>query len=241
MNAFDVIYWNLTQSLAWIWFQDKTLVQESSDARIAPWCVYTRKCNPHKKTRHIIATRPLNLPAGGPPVHLAQDMFPEELKKETDNLLTYLKSGKITAYGRANDMGDKIPIPDLYWADGTIDIFSYPPVARPCEDHAKATEWHDIFLKRKTVVKRWPEKPISKKRTTPSKEEMEKVIYEIAKEYRTNDKNINRDTLYTEVNTRLLSGHATHELTDYELQHNESLQDLRLKQGQRGLSKHKKA
>ncbi len=90
MPNFDSRFWNLSQAAAWVVYRKRKLVEEFAEESADNW-------------RALI---------------VYPDMHKHKRVGDLDELVTQLEQGKLTAWGRRNDIEDKLEaIPAREWAD----------------------------------------------------------------------------------------------------------------------------
>lgn len=151
----DTPFWNLLQTLAWIFIADRQLVeaagQSASDS-------IRYKMTPIgdgggeemvEVPAYRVNVMSLHLEAEG-----RATRYPS-LAAARDALLDELKASRVTAIGLANNQGDPRPIPATFWLDATFTF--EPETAGPRKIYRTgSSRWFDLHFPREQILNQWP-------------------------------------------------------------------------------------
>jgi hypothetical protein len=159
-DPFEESYWNLMQTLAWVYLGDRTLVRCVADGaeRGTFWQQLTL---PDGRKEWAETQAP---PPG--PLKLAiiaadkKGAAYASFKHAKAALLAALRKGLVRVLGLANDRGDLQEISDHLWYDLKFEFHS--PGEKHCAGpvdtfRADATRWYRLRFKREDVFKLWPD------------------------------------------------------------------------------------
>lgn len=163
MDAFEKPFWNYYQLVAWVYNGNRSLVRICDDD--APQRYHWEELVLPDGRKELI-----EVPSSSPNLirHQIEADFNNgaaypSLRDAQDNIREKLVSGEITAFGIANNQGDRQVIPTLAWTDleyyeeydrghnvfGPKDIF-----------RSGSTRWYNTIFKREEILKVWPD-PLS--------------------------------------------------------------------------------
>lgn len=125
MHNFDSKFWNLSQAAAWVVFRNRKLVEQFSKQSANNWRALLIYPKMHEYTR----------------------------VGDLDDLVNALIQGNLTAWGRRNDIEDKLEaIPAIEWTDLTI---SPPVVTRAHSIAGQIEPWIDLRFESSILKKLW--------------------------------------------------------------------------------------
>ena len=157
MDVFNESYWNLIQTLGWVYRRDPEWVCRASD----------------EVTDHGTFPQEMQLPDGRvelveSPANPLNDRHLEiaaaltggaayQTVNDAENaLLGTLRNGHLNALGLENNMGDLLEIPLAQWAG--LKFYFGPSRAGPLNiARVGATHWHDLKFSRSEVLEIWPD------------------------------------------------------------------------------------
>ena len=156
INPFEKNYWNLIQTLAWVYLRTDELVRLADD-EVDDWGMHKEELTtPDGNTalRDVANDKPGAL-------HVEMYGFGEakfsKLSDAATAIIRELQTGNITCYGVANNTGDLTQIQKTAWAD--LKFFYDPNLAAPQDFMTRrhVTRWHGLKFKRGEIVTQWPE------------------------------------------------------------------------------------
>lgn len=241
MNPFEDAYWSLSATIIWIYFRDKSFLEEnwkdlSEDNH---FCAILHEATTiFEEDENNLRKREICAPIGDEKYNVYELI--KDYEDAIGSLLKALKDKKITANGIKN--GEQSTVGEEYLPNLKINYIceslSNDPIHMEC---GETTKWYGVKLERKKIIKLWPTTPIQETSIPPTEEILSTIISKIIKKYRTNDKKISRSKLYKEVNQRLpdSSTKITHEWARTKIK--ELPNDIKRKRGERGKNHHNKS
>ena len=158
MSPFDARYWNLIQTLGWIYLRDRWWVDFSADG--AHETRYFKSEETVPKGRAVMfpdpAPRASRIGIIAKAAMMGCTHF-NSLKEVEAVVLNALQFGQVRCRGTRNGEGDITDISDGDW-DG-LKFHEHPDRAgpRPTYDRPGATYWHDLRFEREDVLREWPD------------------------------------------------------------------------------------
>lgn len=157
MGGFEDPYWNLIETLAWVYLGDRAVVQRASDD-VTDHGTFWQEMRLPDGRKELVET-----PASAlGPIHLeviaAQKgaSLYQTLDDAENVLLGALRNGRLNALGLENNMGDLLEIPLAQWAG--LKFYFGPSRAGPLNiARVGATHWHGLKFSRSEVLEIWPD------------------------------------------------------------------------------------
>ena len=157
MDGFEEPYWNLIQTLAWVYLRDRALVRLASDG-VTDHGTFPKKMRLPDGRKELVET-PANPPND---LHLeltaafACGAAYQTLDDAEDALLDVLCNGRLNAWGLENNKGDLQEISPVQWA--VLRFYFDPPRAAPLSiSRSGATHWHGMKFATADVMRLWPD------------------------------------------------------------------------------------
>lgn len=129
LSCFNATYWNLVQTLGWIYLGNRELVEEAGQPG----------CRPNQMMLLIAAEE---IPPRYP-----------SLGEATEDLYEALRSGAVTAVGVLDNRGEPKPIPSTFWTHGQF--FEEPEVAGPSMLMPGTSLWYGLRFLRREILQYW--------------------------------------------------------------------------------------
>jgi hypothetical protein len=152
---FDEPYWNLLQTLGWIYLGDRALVVECSDKSEHDRTFWEKRRLPDGEVRWVEIS-------SGPPSMMSLYVWgasvgtEHTLESAEDELFSALQDKKLTATGLRNGGGDRETIPTEFWLDAKI--YDDPLMIGPNKIIlSSATRWTSVKFARADVIAIWPD------------------------------------------------------------------------------------
>lgn len=157
MDGFEEPYWNLIQTLGWVYRRDREWVRRAGD-EVTDHGTFPQEMQLPDGRVELVAT-----PAGPPSdlkleiaAALAGDAAYQTVGDAESALLTVLRHGRLNALGLENNKGDIRGVPTVQWAD--LIFYFDPPRAGPLNiARTGATHWHGLKFSRSEVLEIWPD------------------------------------------------------------------------------------
>jgi len=153
--------------LAWVYFRERMLVEQVADSAVNRRTFWQQERLPDGRTEMVetdagpITPLWLTLLANQRRANPATAATAPKITctNAGATILEELRAGKLTAYGLADDAGDRGEIPALWWADAKVYSDTRKgPFAGPCDVlRLGATLWYGLLFRREQVLKLWPD------------------------------------------------------------------------------------
>ena len=169
MPNFDSRFWNLSQAAAWVVYRKRNLVEEFAEESADNWraLIVYPDMHKHKRVGNLV------------------------------DLIAQLERGKLTAWGRRNDINDKLKdIPAREWADLWI---SPPSVKRSHHVAGQIEPWTSLRFESSDLKKLW--------RSLPETEGRSRYKWDVLKE------------MWHEINERLPDASMNERISELQLEY----------------------
>ena len=160
MDPFNKTYWNLLQTLAWVYSGDRAIVREANDDASDSGTFWQEMRLPDGRKEPVeTASRPQHenaalsliiaaVQAGGAAYATIEEA-------EAD-ILARLEDGRLTAIGVENGKGNPADVPQAFWP--FLKFYYDPePHAGPRDCDSGMARWHELKFPREQVLALWPD------------------------------------------------------------------------------------